>query len=661
MTVTAAHQSIRLGNMWEENGARFDRALKLLKQFPTAVDEIALFTTDTHAPIPLDTLRERVAALAPCLEKARAAGYRCGINHLTFLGHHQENRTGSLTQAAFSVDLEGVMHPGSLCMNAPQTLEYVRESVNILLAAHPDFLWIDDDVRFYHDGRRCFCDTCLETFRREAGMPVTREMLRAAFEQEDPASICLRDRWREHNDQVLRRFLQTIREAADSIDPEAVIGYMTCECLDEGYAYSAWADILSHNGRTPVKWRPGGGVYTDDRLAAFIEKAHALGRQAASLPAYVTDIQSEIENFPYQYLNKGAAANLLESALYIAAGCTGSAFNITPFYDEPLETIVPTLRRIADARPFLDKLADTVGREAPVGIGTGWTPDTYYHRTPFPYGWPDNLNHTRELHAIGFPPAYNEEGTVLHALSAQSVAGLTDDALKRILAGGVYCDAGAVEALDKRGFGEYVGFRVAGEIPEDALECYTDHPLNAGMVGHRRNCRQSFNHLPAAYFTPAPGAEILARLVDYAGAEWAGCCMGLYQNKLGGRVCVGGYYPWSMLQEYDKTRQLKRVFSWLTQGNLPVCVASFHRANLWARRQADGRLAVCLVNTGLDTAQGLQLAVRTQANRCRFLSISGSREEPDGRLLETSGAKDGAALFTLPDLGPWDVCLLVTE
>ena len=71
-----------------------------------------------------------------------------------------------------------------------------------------------------------------------------------------------------------------------------------------------------------VKFRPGGGFYTDDNPLALLGKCHGVGRQNAFVPAAVTDIQYEHENFPYLVLNKSHAAYLAEIAGALAAGCT---------------------------------------------------------------------------------------------------------------------------------------------------------------------------------------------------------------------------------------------------------------------------------------------------------------------------------------------------
>ncbi|HSL03157.1 MAG TPA: hypothetical protein VK901_06420, partial [Nitrospiraceae bacterium] len=66
----------------------------------------------------------------------------------------------------------------------------------------------------------------------------------------------------------------------------------------------------------------------------------------------------------------------------------------------------------------------------------------------------------------------------------------------------------------------------------------------------------------------------------------------IYENKLGGRVCVSGYYPWDHLHSLSKTSQMKAVMRWLSRDRLPAYVASYHKVNLWAREPQRGRTPI---------------------------------------------------------------------
>ena len=98
--------------------------------------------------------------------------------------------------------------------------------------------------------------------------------------------------------------------------------------------------------------------------------------------------------------------------------------------------------------------------------------------------------------------------------------------------------------------------RTVDWLDVDAIEVFTDHPLNDGYAGWRRNCRQSFWPQPAYRLEPTEsGVEVMARLTDY-GDNDLGPCMTAYENPLGGRVVVLGHSPWQMFHNLFKSRPL---------------------------------------------------------------------------------------------------------
>jgi hypothetical protein len=325
-------------------------------------------------------------------------------------------------------------------------------------------------------------------------------------------------------------------------------------------------------------------------------------------------------------------------------------------YDEPLVEYGPLVAGLKDARPFLDLLAAHQGRVAPTGLHSGWVKDTYAASNPDgPWlGDPGSPNHCNELWATGLPAAYAAEHAAVTALSGDGALALRREEIEAALAGGLYIDGPALTRLNEMGYGELTGFAVDQVLTIDCIEELTSHPLNGEFGGRRRNGRQSFYKSPASLLRPtAAGVEILSRVVDYTYGETAPCCMGIFENKLGGRICVAGYYPWDQLQNLSKSTQIKAVMQWLSRDSLAVHVASFHRINLWVRETAPGRFAIALLNAYGDPAEAIEIIVRTQQPTLTFY---------DNRCAQTTvsavAAQQGKTLFLLPKLEPWGVALL---
>jgi hypothetical protein len=655
--------ALRVGTaQWLEDTA-FARLLTFLERQPNAVDELAFFTSTTHAPLPLDEVEHRCERLGKILPQVKQRGYQVGINVLTSMGHHEEDLPHSLSVPWPRVtDPEGRVSLGSFCPGSPELLDYVTQVYTLVAQAKPDFIWVDDDVRLMgHMPVRatCFCDGCIARFSQETGISFTRSSLIAAL-QGTPTTErdALRDRWLEHNCALITQLLCIAAEATHRVDPTIQMGFMTGDRFYEGYAFAEWASALAGERSGPARWRPGGGFYVDDEYMGMIDKAHAIGRQVSQLPSEITVVQSEIENFPYQRLRKSVAITMLEAATHMAAGTTGTAFNILGMQPDPLDEYVPFLEQIGAFRPFYQALLDTMGRSPAMGVWPAW------HRNIFANhgvdgNWLQQNQSVEALHRpyvlaeLGLPIAYAPEGACVTALAGPLPAAFTEGELEHIFRGGVLLDASALHTLTQLGLHSWAGVQVADVIEHDMTEVLTSHPLNGQFAGWSRDCRQSFWSQPAYRLEPVlPGVEVLAHLTDYAQQDW-GPTMTAFENSLGGRIVVMGYFPWTLIHNLAKSSQLKLVCRWLSRETMPVVVESYARAIVWVRTSVDDRLVLMILNASLDPVPELLVRVRTTVPTATCLSLAGQSSElytvPDG---------NDYVRVAVPDVMPWTVYLL---
>lgn len=644
--------------------ARFERLLALFEKHKGVTDEVTLFHSFTHSPVPLDEVQRRADVAARRMAALRKAGFRTGINVLTTIGHHEEDLPHSLSPEDYTplTDVHGNVCRGAFCPNDPRMQEYIRRLCQITAAAGPDYVWIDDDVRLAGHmpvHLTCFCDHCLAIFHKESGTQYTRDSLRQAFVAGPEADrLALRRAWLAHNRATIARLFAVIERTVHEARPGLPLGFMTGDRFYEGYDFDHWARVLAGPGRAEVYWRPGGGFYADEWTPGLAQKSHDVGRQVSLLPPEVVSIQSEIENFPYHRLKKSAHVTVLEAASHVAAGCTGAAFNVLSGNDEPLDEFEPLVARIHAARPFLDLLVRHLGRRPRVGVFPFWCKDSaaasdlaggnWFAFT----GFPSTLGPS--LLEIGLPACYSHRGASVTLLSGDVAAPLSDDEVRKVLSGAVYMDALALDYLNRRGFGELTGFAVEKSLDRDCIERLGAHPLNGPFAGRVRDARQSFNHWPAAVLKATdPKAEALSGLVDYRDNEVARCTMGVFENRQGGRVCVAGYFPWTFLHNLSKSAQTKSVLRWLSRDRLPAYVASFHKVNLWVSEPVGDRVALAMTNASFDAAEGLVLMLRTGADEvrvfdmeCRETAVRG--DSPDGPYRK----------FVLPPVGPWQMRLV---
>lgn len=663
-----------------------DQLLEWLAAYRDTIAEVAFFTGFTHPPLPLATLRQRAARLGAIIPRFQALGLRSGINHLATIGHLDENPENSLHEPwQHLVDISGAVSKSCYCAADSDVRAYIRDTYVLLAQAKPDFIWVDDDVRLESHPQNislaCFCDRCLADFAAQTGKAWQREELRVAFNATGRAErLALRRQWLQHNRDYIARVLSDVRAAVDTVSPALPLGFMTGEISYSGYGFDAWAAALAGPHGVEVKWRPGGGFYTDDRPLDLLGKVNSVGRQTALLPQAVTEVQWEHENFPYQVLKKSRAAFVAEIAGAIGAGCTGCALNVMGIAADPFDEYRPYFDAVRAGRRFFGKAVGAFGRSTCEGVWPAFTQD---HVAALHADgdwataaiWGGSLGGFGELTEIGLPTAYSRAGAKIAILSGAGVLEWTRDELADLLSGAVLLDGPALLHLQELGLAELAGFTVCSKKEKDTTEVFSADPLNGRFAGWHRDCRPSFwpqtTYLlkplaPAAgpEPAPAPGADsdggaalagasrVLATVQDFTPTDF-GPCAGVFENQRGGRVAVLGYYPWNALQSLAKVSQMRSLCRWLCRGALPAYVASFHRAAVWCRRDADGQPALMVLNASLDPAESLTLHVLGTWTDAKATLMNGR-----SRTLTAAGRDGGYAVFNLPRLGAWEAALV---
>jgi hypothetical protein len=662
-----AYISFRIGMGQSMSESRFTQLLDLLDKYPEVTDEVTLFTTYSHAVQKPALFASRVETLGKRIAQAKARGYRSGFNILCVMGHHEENLPESIVDPeryTQVTDISGGTSRGSLCPNDPDLVEHMLWRMQLMLDPEPDYIWLDDDIRLAGHmpvNLTCFCEHCLEKFAAATGRAWTRQEVLAAADQGSLAEkLAFRRTMLQHNRDTLNDLFQSIGGYIHDRQPDMPLGFMTGDRFWEGYDFARWADTLSGTTMAPVLWRPGGGYYEDSQTGGLVDKSHAIGRQVSRLPDHVVAIQSEIENFPYQRLKKAQNIVALEAAQHIAAGCTGAAFNVLGQYDEPLDEFEPLVARLHRARAFLDTMVRHLGRFEPTGVRVVWNQDVYAAVGLEGGSWfsggvpfPDD-----EMFDVGIPCAYGETAAQVHVLTRPVIHVLDDDQIRKILSQGVYMDAPALDLLNDRGFGKLTGFRTIRADTVDRMTEFLPHPLNGPFAGRQCDNRQSFVWwmVPAYLLEKTdPGAESLARLLDYSWQSVHECAMGVFENELGGRICVQGYYPWTFLQNLSRSSQLKSVMRWLSRDTLLGYVGSYHKMNLWTRPVADGNIAAALTNASFDEAVGVELRLRTPSQKIRVWDM-----DNQSVVVESAGTDGPYQTFLLPEIPPWEIRLIVT-
>lgn len=648
-------------NVWS-NDARFEQLLAFFDQYPQATDEITFFTQATHAPIPDEELERRCEILKKRCAQCREHGLRAGINVLCTLGHHPEDLPRSISDdypRAMTVD--GVVAQGTLCANNDIFRARLRRIYTAAAKAAPDYVWIDDDVRTGHwldsagaSGSLCFCDNCMALLSERLGKATTREELREKLG--DPMTLT---QIREFASDTINEIFIQIEKVVHEVDPKIALGFMTGERYDEGYDFARWARTLAGpDGDKEVYWRPGGGFYDQFWMMGLFDKSQQIGRQVALLPPEVVVVQSEIENFPYQPLKKSAYVTTLEAVAHIAAGCTGAAFNVVTFNEEPLDEYERFFKEIARRRPFMDLAVQKLGRAPNVGVLPLWNKNdgNYTNRTPV-------QTLTAGIAETGVPIAYDytRDADVL-LLSRNYLDHQTPAEARELFRKGVYLDNDALGLANDPGtyaLNDLTGMEYEGLVTVDGIEKFEEHPLNGPFAGRTRDLRQSFWRDPIVTLAlTRPGAEILSSCVDYGGDKKADAIVGIFENPLGGRVCVNGYYPWGNFYNYPKQSQIRAIMRWLSKDRLPGYVESFGQIYLWLREADEkGVMSGMAINANYDAEQNVAIRLKTEKDAICVYDYS--CEKTVVTASETDD--DGYRLFVVPEIKAWEPILITTE
>lgn len=554
--------------------------------------------------------------------------------------------------------IDGRISPGCYCPNHDEYQSYLFEKYKTAAETNPAFIWVDDDARMSNHSPlkfTCFCDKCLEIFKEETGEEYTRSSLKKILNEGSiEKKLKYRSRWLQHNRNTMDRLMALIEQAIHGVDSTIIIGKMTGDRFYDGYDFDNYAKLLSGKNKTNVMWRPGGGFYTDKDMNSFTSKSHAVGRQSSILPDSVFSIQSEIECVPCQQLDKAARIVALEAATYIAAGCTGTTYSILPYYYAPLEQYEPLLAEIDRVRPFFNLMVKILGRSKITGVQTFWNKNTFIT---------NNLNRdwlsselgipSSEIYEIGLPACYSNKHAEVTLLRKNNVFSLAKEDIKLLLSKSVYIDAETLQHLNTLGFDELTGFKLLWSNEGDitSFERYLKHPLNGKYAGFERRGYPPTQKSWSLKKTNDK-AETLTNLYNFPRHD-KGIGMGIFENKLGGRICVAGYKPFNMMGNTAKSWQMKSVFKWLTRNNIAGYVASFHKINLWIREPQNDNVAGAFIHPSYNVAKDVVLMLKTSKTKLKLYRID-CRET----IISSSGQEEGYQKFIIPNIGPWEIRLV---
>ncbi len=219
-----------------ESDEQFSRFLVFLKEYPDAVDEIALMDEPFPRPagLPLEAVGTITERLKKRIAELRQAGiHSVGINVAHTLGHWDVPGM-PFTPLPPAVGHDGSRSTTCMCPNSAEFRDYIQKRYALMASTGADFIWVDDDFRAQNHGPAypCFCSLCLQMFGRE------KERAALVAKLNTPENTSLRREWSEFCAVSLEGLARDIHSAVFNVNPKIELGLMTI-----GYSNSTYAGL----------------------------------------------------------------------------------------------------------------------------------------------------------------------------------------------------------------------------------------------------------------------------------------------------------------------------------------------------------------------------------------------------------------------------------
>jgi hypothetical protein len=286
----------------------------------------------------------------------------------------------------------------------------------------------------------------------------------------------------------------------------------------------------------------------------------------------------------------------------------------------------------------------------------------YDHRRPLHRGetffttYEETENHnimkTYCLCHLGIPLTMDKEGACGLILTGDLPDGYTDDELKLFLSKAVVMDGEALSALERRGLGHFAGVCRTGSAEDSVYERFnTEEEISQGLGDVYRDVRMGFFGGQAVILKSLkPEVRIISYLDTYQG-KCLGIAASLFENELGGRVCVLGYAPWRKALSLSRRIQMQRITDWLCNDSLEAKILTNIKGALFVRsNREDTKTVVTFINTSVDPSGEIRIVLRNR-NTARLL-------EDEGRETEL-GVE--SRIITLPDTPAFETRVVLAE
>ncbi len=568
----------RLGYKPQKDLDFVERLIRTILKYPKSCDEIWI-ASDYGFPA-LKAARNNMEPLQEVAAKFREVGITVSLQISNSIGHGDYNSKWDFSGVIYEgsemehlVGEDGGVSKYCFCWNGKNFREYILDTVKIYAELRPHIIWIDDDLRpESHSAAMqcCFCPDCLSKFNSLYETSFTREEL---VYEINYGNLIWRERWIAFVRQGMHDFTYDLCRSMLAVSPDSKFGLQHTNHggyvgNDQSYMLDA---MKKASGKMPLT-RPGIGGYDDHDPNNLLHKMRDIKWENTQIPDYVSERVAEIENLPFVAYGKTPYGTALETALYLAAGCTDVCYSMTMSDHEPMEWHEKEFMLLSKGRPYFEKLSEYSRRSCENGI-TIFTPKDMWKR-PLTVGkdkafsWKAEYYHTgMELMRIAIPLSYDTKNASAYLLHEDNAEIMTERDLCFLTGKPVITSGVAIDVLTQRGFGEQLGFSVEKLDPYLFFEEYTNHAVNGKPYSHlwqysfakggvyqiiEGNNVEAIGKYATDSITTPFGSEkypygISAAIIAMQGAKWA----------------VFGKGLWNMNVSFDRRNQILNAVEYI--------------------------------------------------------------------------------------------------
>ena len=417
--------------------------------------------------------------------------------------------------------------------------------------ARPSVIFFEDDFTLSNHGgmnamRGCFCPLHLAEYAKRTGKPHTANEIAEMFRNPTTANASLRQAFAELSRDSLAGLAASIRAAIDVVNPSIRICLCQSGFVDiDGDATEAVARAFA--GRTRPMVRVFGAAYFNENAPATLpgELAHTFW--SAQHLGKDIELIHETDPYPHTRFCNSSLYLFSELAAAVMAGVTGSYYYCTQYSDDPMGDD-GYARRFVSERRRLETVRDLRAAMRPVGVRAVYTPKEVYMLRETKKSVTGGMLPVAAyfLGKLGFPMTTMDDAPVA-MLIGNTPDVLSDDEIRKLLAGGVLIDAEAAVALTKRGFSSFMGCEAVEANGRLFFNYEQILPVAGCTSAGKKLYNREMDSPPFIGWTPKRSvlaelkpmkdAEVWSEVCDYQGKSVAPATV-FFRNASGGRVAV---------------------------------------------------------------------------------------------------------------------------